>query len=363
MLLGRYPTPITALPESARAAELPAGVSLLCKRDDLTSPIYGGNKVRKLEHLLDEARTRGVERIVTVGAVGSHHVLACTVFGVRAGFAVDAVLAPQPWTPHVEEVARAALGAGANVHPTSSFVTVPIALARRLASRGSAYFVPPGGSSVGGTLGYVEAAAELAAQIERKELPRPTSIVVALGSGARPPVSWSASSARGCCTVRSRSSSSPCRSSIHRSRGPRRCSRWRWPCADGWASRSDVRASAPCPARCGSRGPSSATGTGTRRRRAPRDRPRGARDGLVLDATYTGKAFAGALADARPPAPRRDGALLAHPLGAGAHAGPPRPGPRGGRPARPGARADARVAHRRTAVIALRVCTSRTSPS
>ncbi|MBL8718503.1 MAG: pyridoxal-phosphate dependent enzyme [Myxococcales bacterium] len=299
MLLGRYPTPITPLPESARAAELPAGVSLLCKRDDLTSPVYGGNKVRKLESLLDEARARGAERIVTVGAVGSHHVLACTVFGVRAGFAVDAVLAPQPWTPHVEEVVRAALGAGANVHPTSSFVTVPIALARRLASRGSAYFVPPGGSSVGGTLGYVEAAAELAAQIERKELPRPTSIVVALGSGGTaagllvgleragllhgpepvelvavqvvdPPLTGATSVLALAMAVRRRLGLSIRRPSLGAMSRALRVTRAFL--GDGYGH----------PTAEGSRAMALA-----------------ARDGLVLDATYTGKAFAGALADAR----------------------------------------------------------------
>ena len=53
------------------------------KRDDLTSPIYGGNKVRKLERLIPEALARGKKRIITVGAVGSHHVLATAVFAGR----------------------------------------------------------------------------------------------------------------------------------------------------------------------------------------------------------------------------------------------------------------------------------------
>lgn len=299
MLLGRYPTPVTPLDAAARAAELPPGVALLCKRDDLTSPVYGGNKVRKLERLLDEARSRGAERIVTVGAVGSHHVLASTVFGVRAGFAVDAVLAPQPWTPHVEEVARATLGAGATVHPTSSFATVPLTLARRLASRGPTYFVPPGGSSVGGTLGYVDAAAELAGQIERKELPRPTSIVVALGSGGTaagllvgleragllqgpaavelvavqvvdPPLTGATSVLALAMAVRRRLGLSLRRPALGAMSRALRVTRAFLGGGYGHPTREGERAMAI-----------------------------GARDGLLLDATYTAKTFAGALADAR----------------------------------------------------------------
>src|SRR5437868_6403651 len=69
--LGTYPTPVQHLPmlSSPRTA-------LWIKRDDQTNPRYGGNKVRKLEHLLADAKERHAKRIVTVGAVGSNHVLA-----------------------------------------------------------------------------------------------------------------------------------------------------------------------------------------------------------------------------------------------------------------------------------------------
>jgi 1-aminocyclopropane-1-carboxylate deaminase/D-cysteine desulfhydrase-like pyridoxal-dependent ACC family enzyme len=183
MRLGSYPTPVSPLPSAARAAGLPEGVSLWCKRDDRTSAIYGGNKVRKLEHLLEEAKAQGAERIVTIGAVGSHHVLATALYGGSEGFVVDGVLTPQPWTPHVEEVARVQAGLGLKPFPVPSFGAVAFAVARRLVARGKTFLVPPGGSSITGSLGYAEAVEELAAQIDRKELPRPTTIVVALGSG------------------------------------------------------------------------------------------------------------------------------------------------------------------------------------
>ncbi len=183
--LGEYPTPVIELARVAQAAGLPAGARLFCKRDDLTSPLYGGNKVRKLEHLLDEARSRGAKRVVTVGAVGSHHVLATAIFARAAGFEVEAVLAPQPSTPHAEEVARVVASLPVTTHVVRSFAAVPLALARVLGARdrGPSYMVPPGGSSVTGSIGYAEAALELKEQIARGELPRPSCIVVALGSG------------------------------------------------------------------------------------------------------------------------------------------------------------------------------------
>ncbi len=51
--LGRWPTPVTALPELA--ARLGAA-SLHVKRDDLSAEPYGGGKARKLELLLGQAR-------------------------------------------------------------------------------------------------------------------------------------------------------------------------------------------------------------------------------------------------------------------------------------------------------------------
>ncbi|HXI04708.1 MAG TPA: D-cysteine desulfhydrase family protein, partial [Bradyrhizobium sp.] len=46
--------------------------ALWIKRDDQSSSLYGGNKVRKLELLLGAARDAGKTRILTLGAAGSH---------------------------------------------------------------------------------------------------------------------------------------------------------------------------------------------------------------------------------------------------------------------------------------------------
>jgi D-cysteine desulfhydrase len=174
--LGTFPTPIDPAP----SLSVP-GFELWVKRDDRTNPDYGGNKVRKLERVLAEVRARGATRIVTVGAAGSHHVLATTLFGTRAGLAVEAVLVPQPGSPHVRDVLRASLARGLRAFPVRSGAMIPAAVAARVAS--GARFVPIGGSSVAGAMGYVDAARELAAQVRSGEAPEPDVCVVALGSG------------------------------------------------------------------------------------------------------------------------------------------------------------------------------------
>jgi 1-aminocyclopropane-1-carboxylate deaminase/D-cysteine desulfhydrase-like pyridoxal-dependent ACC family enzyme len=175
ILLGDYPTPVERL--SGVGAP---GVDLWVKRDDLTSPVYGGNKVRKLEYVLGDARAKGKTRLLTAGAVGSHHVLATATFGRREGFRVGAVLIPQPRTPHAATNLRAELAQGLEAWPSAQ-AAVPLAIARRFA-RGT-YFVQVGGSSVLGAMGYVDGARELAAQIRAGQMPVPDLVVVTLGSG------------------------------------------------------------------------------------------------------------------------------------------------------------------------------------
>jgi D-cysteine desulfhydrase len=170
-MIGVYPTPVQHLPS----------LGMWVKRDDLTSPIYGGNKVRKLERLIPEALARGKKRIITVGAVGSHHVLATAVFAGRAGLAVEASVVPQPRTEHVVENVRADLAAGAILRPARTYVGAGISMALHM--RPGTYLVPMGGSNVTGSLGYVDAAKELVTQIEAGELPSPDAIVVTVGSG------------------------------------------------------------------------------------------------------------------------------------------------------------------------------------
>ncbi|WP_394822118.1 1-aminocyclopropane-1-carboxylate deaminase/D-cysteine desulfhydrase [Pendulispora albinea] len=188
-----YPTPVEHLPRLSRVPDASSSAracdarrashacQLWVKREDVTHPLYGGNKVRKLERLLAVAKARAADRIVTVGAGGSHQVLATALFGRQAGFEVEAVLLPQPRSDHALLNLRASLAQGAHVFPVSSYAAAPLAIVRRLGR--DALFIPVGGSNYLGTLGYVDAAREIAEQIRSGAMPEPDVAVVTLGSG------------------------------------------------------------------------------------------------------------------------------------------------------------------------------------
>jgi 1-aminocyclopropane-1-carboxylate deaminase/D-cysteine desulfhydrase-like pyridoxal-dependent ACC family enzyme len=177
-------TPVQFAAHVSRAC----GREVYVKRDDLTDPRYGGNKVRKLRHILREAARRRATDVVTFGAVGSHHVLATTVHGAAVGLRVHAILVSQPYSPHAEETARADVAQGATLYPARGGWEIPAVLARVLAALRLAgrrpMVIPIGGSSPRGALGYVDAARELRGQLERGEAPAwPDVMVCALGSG------------------------------------------------------------------------------------------------------------------------------------------------------------------------------------
>ncbi len=69
--LAHLPTPLEPLPGLTAAL---GGPRIWIKRDDCTGLAGGGNKTRKLEFLLADAREQGADTIVTQGATQSNHV-------------------------------------------------------------------------------------------------------------------------------------------------------------------------------------------------------------------------------------------------------------------------------------------------
>lgn len=176
LAIGKYPTPVERLPifPGDRA-------SVFVKRDDATSEIYGGNKVRKLELLLGAARDLGRRRVVTVGAAGSHQVAATALYGEQFGFEVEAVLVGQPPSRHAENNLRVALAHGLVGIAAPAWAAAPPMVMARLGR--DSFFLPLGGSNALGSIGFVHAARELGAQVNAGLLPEPEVVVVALGSG------------------------------------------------------------------------------------------------------------------------------------------------------------------------------------
>ncbi len=182
--LASLPTPVDHQQELGAELGL---AGLWIKRDDKTAPLYGGNKVRKLEFLLGHALAQGRNAVWTVGAIGSHHVLATCLYARQAGLDPHALHFPQPLTDHVREVLRALSTTRPQLELASSKNTMPIKLAKRrvsewLSRTENPYYIPGGGSAPRGVLGYVNAALELARQIDNGELPVPDVIFVAAGT-------------------------------------------------------------------------------------------------------------------------------------------------------------------------------------
>lgn len=177
------------VPTPVRRVEVPGLRGRLWVKDEgRASELYGGNKVRKLLKLLEDARAQGATDLVTAGAVGSHHVLATAIHGAGAGFRTHALLFPQPASDHVRHVAAAVARLCASCTPLSGPAALPWArfvLARRLGREtGRApYWIPLGGSSPVGVTGWIEAGLELAEQVKQGALPPPARIYVALGTG------------------------------------------------------------------------------------------------------------------------------------------------------------------------------------
>src|SRR5439155_11850658 len=77
------PTPVEEM--SRLRAELGAHPNLLVKRDDAISFGFGGNKVRKLEYVLAQAKAYDADTVVTVGGLQSNHARATAAAAAKLG--------------------------------------------------------------------------------------------------------------------------------------------------------------------------------------------------------------------------------------------------------------------------------------
>ena len=176
------PTPIQPMDALARELGLPW---LGCKRDDLTQPGFGGTKTRKLDFLLASEPWRDAPKWISVGAIGSGHLVACTAAAERLGKQLEAHLFWEPLSAGVlDNLAFTASGPTQLVYHNSR---VALAL-RRPAVLTALHMagvpvIPPGGTTPVAMLGLVRAGLEIAGQVRRGELPEPQRIYVSLGSG------------------------------------------------------------------------------------------------------------------------------------------------------------------------------------
>jgi 1-aminocyclopropane-1-carboxylate deaminase/D-cysteine desulfhydrase-like pyridoxal-dependent ACC family enzyme len=156
---------------------------LWIKRDDLVSPLYGGNKVRRFEYLFADAAEKGRRTLVTAGGLASTQVTATILLGKALGFEVAAIFFDQP----ISDFLRRAIALDAAASPVLVYGGGYAATAWRgwttYRKLDRPYLIAPGASSPLALLGYVDAALELGEQVARGEMPRPDRIVLPAGSG------------------------------------------------------------------------------------------------------------------------------------------------------------------------------------
>ena len=175
--IATLPTPISCHNVVRRSRQRTVWV----KHDDQSNPLYGGNKVRKLEYLLQRAKDRNAKRVATFGAVGSHHALATALFAAQAGLPCTCFLAHQKSSKEIANTLAEHLALGTEIVRYGGAVNQLQLFRRYLQHRGT-WVIPLGGSSWLGAIGFVNAGLELASQIAAGELPVPDRIYIANGT-------------------------------------------------------------------------------------------------------------------------------------------------------------------------------------
>ena len=158
------PTPVEALPRLSQAL---GGPRLLIKRDDQTGLAFGGNKTRKLEFLVAEARDQGAKTLISGGALQSNHCRQTAAAAARFGFKCILVLTGEnPKQPSANLLLDELFGAEIiYVADRNDRDRILQGTFDRAAKEGmKPYLVPYGGSNPTGALGYAFAMKELMAQ-------------------------------------------------------------------------------------------------------------------------------------------------------------------------------------------------------
>jgi D-cysteine desulfhydrase len=147
--LGEFPTPVKHLENLGKEI----GTDYLYFKDDgLSSAMYGGNKVRKLEFLLGDALRKEVKEVLTFGFAGSNHALATAVYARKLGLKSISILLAQPNAEYVRRNLLFSHVCGAELHhfknKMAAYIPTTMIFLRKKMKQGKfPYTIVPGGSS------------------------------------------------------------------------------------------------------------------------------------------------------------------------------------------------------------------------
>ena len=160
--LGIFPTPIHRLDHISRLL----GREIYIKRDDMTGLGLGGNKTRKLEFLLADAKAKGAEIVFTTGGAQSNHAMLTAAAAGRLGMKAILVLKKRGVTDCAgNQLLERLMGTEVRFVDTDDYADIYAEMDRIGRELGRPYYkIPCGGSNALGALGYVDCAREIAGQ-------------------------------------------------------------------------------------------------------------------------------------------------------------------------------------------------------
>ena len=160
--LGILPTPIHKLENISSLL----GRNIYIKRDDMTGLGLGGNKIRKLEYLLANAKAQGAEIVFTTGGAQSNHAMLTAAAAGKLGMKAVLVLKKRGVTDCVGyQLLGRLMGTEVRFVDTDDYADIYKEMDRLGKEMGRPYYkIPCGGSNALGALGYVACAREIAEQ-------------------------------------------------------------------------------------------------------------------------------------------------------------------------------------------------------
>ena len=157
--IGVFPTPVQKLDNISRLL----GTQVYVKRDDLTGLGLGGNKVRKLEYLLADAKAQGAEVVFTTGGAQSNHAMLTAAAARKLGMTPILILKKRGVTARQgNQLLEHLMGVDVRFMDTDDYADIYAEMDRVGKALGRPYYkIPCGGSNALGTLGYVDCAREI----------------------------------------------------------------------------------------------------------------------------------------------------------------------------------------------------------
>ena len=178
--IAKLPTPVRKHSITVASRSLTISV----KHDNLTSDIYGGNKIRKLEYLFQRAAQRNAKRVATFGTVASNHALATAIYATELDFECTCFLSHQAKTSKAPLALNMHLRNHTNIVRYGGGRASRVSTLRQHLRNGRTWVIPMGGSNWLGVIGFVNAGLELSEQVQSGQIVTPDRLYVANGTMA-----------------------------------------------------------------------------------------------------------------------------------------------------------------------------------